>query len=228
MSAMLYPFSVPHTQNTWDCCSPAPARTINFHPTLADIGHKIIVHIASTIELTDPGGSYFPCISRLPLLFWMFPETSCQCPRPQVITQWWPASVSLSQISIVHSSLLSSVASRSLSFVKHSANIHNLLPFLFYFSLIEPPHSAWCIASISLLTNIFGSFYQKSIFLSFLPLLWSVGTQDRPVWPYLWYLRPHLSQMHISCIVTKYLQMCVFCPLDTLAGGPSHIWENSK
>ena len=189
MSAMLYPFSVPHTQNTWDCCSPAPARTINFHPTLADIGHKIIVHIASTIDLTDPG-SYFPCIYRLPLLFWMFPETSCQCPRPQVITQWWPASVSLSQISIVHSSLLSSVASRSLSFVKHSANIHNLLLFLFYWSLNEP-HSAMNCIDISVDKCFWLILSEKHFpqFLSFLPLLWrSVGTQDRPVWPYLWYL----------------------------------------
>ena len=134
----------------------------------------------------------------------MFPETSCQCPRPKVITQWWPGSVSLSQISIVHSSLLSSVASRSLSFVKHSANIHNLLLlFLFFWTLIEPPHftSAWCIASISQSTNIFGSFYQKSIFLSSsVSFLCSGG-----VWEPRTGLCDHISGISCALITNAYL-----------------------
>ena len=149
----------------------------------------------------------------------MFPETSCQCPRPQVITHWWPASVSSSQISIVHSSLLSSVASRSLSFVKHSANIHNLLLFLFLLNSNGASSlslKAMYIASISQLTNIFGPCYQKSIFLSS-----SVSFLSSGVWEPRTGRCDHisgisvltLSQMHISCIVTKYLQqMCVFCP----------------
>ena len=124
----------------------------------------------------------------------MFPETSCQCPRPQVITHWWPASVSLSQISIVHSSLLSSVASRSLSFVKHSANIHNLLLFLFLLN------SKWAyslrLKAMYCIDILVDKYFwlmlsEKHFPHSFLPLLWSVGTQDTPVWPYLWYLRPH-------------------------------------
>ena len=132
MSAMLYPFSVPHTQNTWNDCSPAPAVAPARYQLSSAVYSmdKIIVHIASTIEVTP---ALFLDVPDS-LLFWVFPETSCdgcQCLRPGVIIHWWPASVSSSQISIAHSSLLSSVASRSLSFVKHSANIHNLLQFLY-------------------------------------------------------------------------------------------------
>ena len=131
MSAMLYPFSVPHTQNTWDD-SPGSSSGPRYQLSSAVYSmDKIIVHIASTIEVTPALFLEVPDS----LLFWMFPETSCdgcQCLRPAVIIHRWSASVSLSQISIAHSSLLSSVASRSLSFVKHSANIHNLLQFLYW------------------------------------------------------------------------------------------------
>ena len=78
-----------------------------------------------------------------------------------------------------------------------------------------------CI-DISVDKYFWAHFYQKSIcHISSLPAyllssgLWEPRTGCVTI--SLVVSPPHLSQMHISCIATKYLQMCVFCPLDTLA-----------
>ena len=186
MSAMLYPFSVPHTQNTWDNSSPAPAVASRARYQLSSVctqlaWDKIIVHINNLPAVT-------------PAVFLAFPDILLNVPRDFL---WWlsmseaPSDHSLvtglgimSQISIVHSSLVSSVASRSLSLVKHSANIHNLVKFL-QRSLNELHISSKeGIASISQLTNIFGLILSEKHLPHFLStclstFLRTVGTQDR-------------------------------------------------